>query len=41
MTAGEKQALVAFLEAMTDTDFNREVPGSVPSGLPVPGAPRP
>jgi cytochrome c peroxidase len=28
--------LVAFLEALTDTSFDRTIPASVPSGLPVP-----
>ncbi|MEM9803099.1 MAG: cytochrome c peroxidase [Planctomycetota bacterium] len=34
----DRQALVAFMEALTDTNFDHSVPDSVPSGLPVPGA---
>jgi cytochrome c peroxidase len=34
---GNRGDLVAFLEALTDTSFDRTVPASVPSGLPVGG----
>jgi cytochrome c peroxidase len=34
---GDRRELVAFLEALTDTTFDRTVPASVPSGLPVGG----
>lgn len=34
----DRLALIAFLEALTDTGFSTDVPDSVPSGLPVPGA---
>lgn len=36
-TQAERLALVAFLEALTDTNFPQGVPASVPSGLPVQG----
>jgi cytochrome c peroxidase len=34
----DRQALGAFLQALTDDRFDRTVPGRVPSGLPVGGA---
>lgn len=37
ISGNDRRALVAFLEALTDTDFDHTVPASVPSGLPVPG----
>lgn len=37
-TEEQKLALLAFLEALTDTDFTQDVPDTVPSGLPVSGA---
>ena len=36
-TREEIQDIVAFLEALSDPDFDRTVPDSVPSGLPVGG----
>ncbi|GHN01180.1 hypothetical protein WSM22_26690 [Cytophagales bacterium WSM2-2] len=33
----EKEALVAFLEALTDNDFDKKIPAKVPSGLKVGG----
>ncbi|MEM1451504.1 MAG: cytochrome c peroxidase [Planctomycetota bacterium] len=38
LSDGDRLAIVAFLESLTDPDFDRSVPDSVPSGLPVPGA---
>ena len=37
MSEGEMQDIIAFLESLTDTDFDRTIPGRVPSGLPVGG----
>jgi cytochrome c peroxidase len=34
---GGRRDLVAFLEALTDTSFDRTIPDAVPSGLPVGG----
>ena len=37
MSEGEMRDIIAFLEALTDEDFDKEVPERVPSGLPVGG----
>jgi cytochrome c peroxidase len=37
MSAAEMADIVAFLEALTDENFDRRVPARVPSGLPVGG----
>ncbi len=37
MSEGDVQDIIAFLDALTDDDFDREVPAQVPSGLPVGG----
>ncbi|MBP9151546.1 MAG: c-type cytochrome [Flavobacteriales bacterium] len=37
LTSEEMDDIVAFLESLTDTNFDRTVPGGVPSGLPVGG----
>jgi cytochrome c peroxidase len=37
LTGEQVDDLVAFLESLTDTDFDKTVPASVPSGLPVGG----
>lgn len=34
---GDRSAVIAFLEAASDGDFDRSIPDSVPSGLPVGG----
>jgi cytochrome c peroxidase len=38
MTEGEMRDIIAFLESLTDTDFDRTIPVRVPSGLPPGGA---
>ncbi len=38
LDAEEKEALVAFLRALTDNSFDKTIPTSVPSGLPVGGS---
>jgi hypothetical protein len=38
MSAQEQADIIAFLEALTDTAFERLVPARVPSGLPPGGA---
>ncbi len=38
VTPAERLALIRFMEALTDDDFSKSVPDSVPSGLPVPRA---
>ncbi len=35
---GDKAAIVAFIKALTDPNFDKKIPESVPSGLPVGGA---
>ena len=37
MSEGEKADIVAFLNALTDTNFDRTIPARVPSGLPPGG----
>jgi hypothetical protein len=37
MTERDKQDIVAFLQALTDTGFDRRIPPRVPSGLPPGG----
>jgi cytochrome c peroxidase len=37
MSEAEMQNIIAFLEALTDSDFDRTVPARVPSGLPPGG----
>ena len=37
MTDGEMRDIVAFLESLTDTNFDKTVPAQVPSGLPPGG----
>lgn len=37
MSEREMQDIVAFLDSLTDTNFDRTIPSSVPSGLPVGG----
>lgn len=37
LTADEQAAVVAFLESLTDSDFDTTIPASVPSGLAVGG----
>ncbi|MFT4660376.1 MAG: cytochrome c peroxidase [Patiriisocius sp.] len=37
LTTGEKAALVSFLKALTDNDFDKTIPSYVPSGLSVGG----
>ncbi|MEM9378815.1 MAG: cytochrome c peroxidase [Planctomycetota bacterium] len=38
MSEADQLAIIAFLESLTDPNFDRTVPATVPSGLPVPGA---
>ena len=38
MSEGEMREIIAFLEALTDPDFDRTIPSAVPSGLPPGGA---
>ncbi|MEM8710787.1 MAG: cytochrome c peroxidase [Planctomycetota bacterium] len=38
ISSSDKLALISFLEALTDTGFDHDVPDSVPSGLQVPGS---
>jgi cytochrome c peroxidase len=38
MSEGDMQSIVAFLESLTDTNFDRTIPTRVPSGLPPGGA---
>ncbi len=38
MSDREKREIIAFLEALTDPDFDRTIPSAVPSGLPPGGA---
>lgn len=38
MTDAEMEDIVAFLEALTDENFDRVIPRTVPSGLPPGGA---
>jgi cytochrome c peroxidase len=33
LTAKEKQAIISFLQSLTDTQFDQEIPPTVPSGL--------
>jgi cytochrome c peroxidase len=37
MSESDMQEIIAFMDAMTDEDFDREIPERVPSGLPVGG----
>jgi len=37
MSEGEMADIIAFLNALTDTDFDRTIPARVPSGLPPGG----
>ena len=37
MSDGEMEDIIAFLNALTDTNFDRTVPARVPSGLPPGG----
>ena len=37
MSEREMQDIIAFLQSLTDTNFDRTIPASVPSGLPVGG----
>lgn len=37
MSDSEMQDIMAFLEPLTDEDFDKAIPGRVPSGLPVGG----
>ncbi|HJO37471.1 MAG: cytochrome c peroxidase [Vicinamibacterales bacterium] len=37
MSEGDMQDIVAFMEALTDEEFDRAIPARVPSGLPVCG----
>jgi cytochrome c peroxidase len=37
MSEREMEDIIAFLEALTDTDFDRTIPARVPSGLPTGG----
>ncbi len=38
MTDAEMDDIIAFLEALTDENFDRVIPRTVPSGLPPGGA---
>ena len=38
MSERDMQDIVAFLESLTDSSFDRRIPARVPSGLPVGGA---
>ena len=38
MTVQEQEDIIAFLEALTDPDFDRTIPARVPSGLPPGGS---
>jgi cytochrome c peroxidase len=37
MSENEMRDIVAFLESLTDPDFDRTIPARVPSGLPPGG----
>ena len=37
MSDGEMEDIIAFLNALTDANFDRTVPARVPSGLPPGG----
>ncbi len=37
LTTAEINDIVAFLQSLTDTDFDKTIPASVPSGLSVGG----
>jgi cytochrome c peroxidase len=37
MTEQEMRDIIAFLESLTDPDFDRTIPARVPSGLPPGG----
>jgi cytochrome c peroxidase len=37
MSEGEMEDIIAFLNALTDSDFDRTIPARVPSGLPPGG----
>ena len=38
MTVQQQEDIIAFLEALTDPDFDRTIPARVPSGLPPGGS---
>ena len=37
MSAAQMADIIAFLDALTDTGFDRTIPARVPSGLPTAG----
>jgi cytochrome c peroxidase len=38
MSEGEMEDIIAFLQALTDSNFDRTIPARVPSGLPPGGS---